>query len=200
MDSDLPGLSFSSDNGSRAELGARQARAGARSTARLLELLGPLDPARHLTYLDGVQAALTGYDDAQVTQAVTRIARLGHASTNPVGLLVDRANAADPLYFPPPPPKTGDVGLVVEPPADLWSWPTEPSGSDPADDDPDALPDLDPDPTLASALAARAALDAVHQPVTREQLAVRQAELAAPGAASARDTGSAKPEDEEQAA
>jgi hypothetical protein len=54
------GPSFSSVDRARADRGAR-----ARTAERLIELLGPLDPARHVTYLEGVQAALAGYDDAQ---------------------------------------------------------------------------------------------------------------------------------------
>jgi hypothetical protein len=181
-DSDLPGLSFSRDNERRANEGARpgrapEGRAGARSAERLLELLGPLDPARHVTYIEGVQAALAGYDDAQVTRAVTRLVVLDKATINPVGLLVDRAHANDPLYFPATSPEAN--GRVAEPPAELWSVDPsrEPTGPTPAEQSMETLPGLEPDPTLAPALAARAALDAAHQPVTRQQLAARQAEL-----------------------
>jgi hypothetical protein len=180
-DSDLPGLSFSLVNEARADGGARrrrapEGRAAARTAERLLELLGPLDPARHVTYLEGVQAALGGYDDSQVTHAIDRIVLLDKATINPVGLLVDRANAGDPLYFPPLAPDAGDPRIVVEPPAVLW--PTEPTSAEATTEQrSEALPAFDPDPTLAAALAARAALDAAHQPVTRDQLATRQATL-----------------------
>jgi hypothetical protein len=183
-DSDLPGLSFSPNDESRADGGTRpgrapEGRAGARSADRLLELLGPLDPARHVTYLEGVQAALAGYDDAQVTHAVTRIVVLDKATINPVGLLVHRAHANDPLYFPPTSPEPDE--RVAEPPAELWSTDPgrEPTKPTPTDHGMEALPELDPDPTLAPALAARAALEAAHQPVTRGQLAARHAGLTA---------------------
>jgi hypothetical protein len=145
----------------------------------LLELLGPLDPARHVTYLEGVQAALAGYDDAQVTHAVTRIVVLDKATISPVGLLVHRAHANDPLYFPPTSPEPDE--RVAEPPAELWSTDPgrEPTKPTPTDHGMEALPELDPDPTLAPALAARAALEAAHQPVTRGQLAARHAGLTA---------------------
>jgi hypothetical protein len=68
---------------------------------------------------------------------------------------------------------------VVEPPPDLWST-TETSDDQPAEPDALALPQLEPDPTLAPAIAARAALEAAHQPVTREQLAARQAAVQSP--------------------
>jgi hypothetical protein len=119
-----------------------------------------------VTYLEGVQAAVAGYDDTQVTHAVARIARLGPAATNPIGLLVDRATAQDPLYFPPTSPEAG--GRVAEPPAELWSTDPsrEPTRPTLAEHIVETLPELDPEPTLAPALAARAALEAAHQPVT----------------------------------
>jgi hypothetical protein len=157
-------------------------RASARTPERLLELLGRLDPTRHLTYLEGVQAALGPYDDAQVTHAVNRIFVLDKATINPIGLLVDRAKAGDPLYFPPPAPDAGDDRPVVEPPAELWSIP--PTSEESTEESSEAPPAFDPNPTLAAALAARAALEAAHQPVTRDQLATRQATLQPPETAS----------------
>jgi hypothetical protein len=134
-----------------------------------------------VTYLEGVQTALAGYDDTQIAHAVARIARLGNAATNPVGLLVDRATANDALYFPPPAPADeatpdGEAPAVVEPPPGLWST-TESTGGQPAGSDVEALPQLEPNPTLAAAIAARAALEAARQPVTAAQLAARQAAL-----------------------
>jgi hypothetical protein len=149
-------------------------RAGARTAERLMELLGLLDLTRHVTYLEGVQFALAGCDDAQITHAVTRIARPGQATINPIGLLVDRARPAIRLL-----PAAGEYAPhVVEPLEGLWS--TEPTGDDPVEDSTEALPALDPDPTLAPALAARTALEAARQPVTRGQLAARQASLDGP--------------------
>jgi hypothetical protein len=80
---------------------AREARGRAsdRSAAQLFELLAPLDPARHVTYTEGVLAALAPYDDDQIRHAIVRAAT--SAATNPVGLLVDRATSQDPTYFPP---------------------------------------------------------------------------------------------------
>ena len=63
-----------------------------------MELLAPLDPTKHVTYIEGVLAALGRYTDAQVTHAVTRVAATPAA--NPIGLLVDRAKKSDPIYFP----------------------------------------------------------------------------------------------------
>jgi hypothetical protein len=81
--------------------GAREARGSAndRTAAQLFELLAPLDPARHVTYTEGVLAALAPYDDDQIRYAIARA--VTSAATNPVGLLVDRATCQDPAYFPP---------------------------------------------------------------------------------------------------
>lgn len=173
-DAALPGLSFSLTE--RARDGARSDGArdgGARSAERLLELLGPLQPARHVTYLEGVRAALAGYDDRQVAHAVRRIAQLGDVATNPVGLLVDRATSRDPVYFPPAAPEPSAVPAVGGPGdlPDLWGSVPVPA---PADADVGELPELDPDATLAARLAARAALEAARQPETPAQLAASE--------------------------
>jgi hypothetical protein len=73
-------------------------RAPKRSVERLLELLAPLDPAQHVSYTEGVVAALAKYDDYQVAYAVSRAAK--SSAANPVGLLVDRAKKRDPIFFP----------------------------------------------------------------------------------------------------
>jgi hypothetical protein len=119
-------------------------------------------PADAVTYRhigDRCWSALAGCDDAQITHAVTRIARLGQATINPIGLLVDRARAGDPFYLLPPAPAVGeDDPHVVEPPPELWSA----------------------EPALAPALAARTALEAARSPLPRVQLAARQAALEGP--------------------
>jgi hypothetical protein len=186
-DAHLPGLSFSLAERSRDGARDDRARAGARSAEQLLELLEPLEPARHVTYLEGVRTALAGYDDDQVAHAVSRIARLGDVATNPVGLLVDRATSHDPVYFPTavprpsPVPAKGGAGDLP----DLWSSAPAPA---PADTDVGELPELDPDATLAARLAARTALEAARQPVTPAQLAARLEPETAAAANDARAT------------
>jgi biotin operon repressor len=98
-------ISLSPHRARRAPFGrAREARGepNGRTPAQLFELLAPLDPARHVTYTEGVLAALAPYSDDQVAHAVARAAT--SPAANPVGLLVDRANRQDPAYFPSSPP------------------------------------------------------------------------------------------------
>jgi hypothetical protein len=188
-DADLPGLSFSLAERSRD--GARDdgARAGgARSAQRLFELLEPLEPERHVTYLEGVRAALTGYDDHQVAYAVGRIARLGDLSTNPVGLLVDRANSHDPVYFPTAVPSAAPAARGPAELPDLWTSAPVP---EPTDAGADGLPELHPDATLAARLAARAALQAARQLTTSTELAARHDESNTAAAGEDRPAGEA---------